>query len=152
MLKRELESIIAAVANPYNDLRATEAKKYSEKQKEIQDTYRKDARYLAVATALKGAGVSTPEEHAWKLVTMVGGGSGSVFADMRAAMAAVPGPKMPGFYGSAIHSELSIALNTCGKKWPALQTDVYLLIASLGSAKTEEDIAKAVRTFTAAIA
>lgn len=152
MLKRELESIIAAVANPYNDLRATETRKYSEQQKEIQDTFRKDTRYLAIVTALKGAGVTTPEEHAWKLVTMVGGGSGSVFDDMRKAMAAVPRPTMSGFYGSATHSELNIALTTCTKKWPALQTDVYLLIASLGSAKTEEDIAKAVRTFTAAIA
>ena len=152
MLKRELESIVNAVANPYNEMRAQETRKHNEKQKEIQDTYRKDARYLAIVTALKGAGVTTPEEHAWKLVTMVGGGSGSVFADMRAAMAAVPTPKMPGFYSSPIYSELNIALSTCTKKWPALQTDVYLLIASLGSAKTDEDLVKAVRTFTTAIA
>lgn len=155
MLQREISSILQAVGNKYQDLRVISAKGTLEAREAAMDVYRKDARYLALVGALGGAGVVDPEGQAWRIATgglIASSGSSSLATDIKKAAAAVPDTTIVNWPSSTIFGELNIALATCTKKWTALQPDVYLLVAALGSVKNAEELAVAVRAFTRAMA
>jgi len=153
MLKREADSIVTAVGQSWQVLRASEAAKFTAARDAVQETFRKDTRFLDVVAALAAAGVADPSADAFRGMTSFSSkAKGSWQADMKAAMAAVPNLTPPMFSATPLYGELNIALSTSTKKWPALQGDVYILIADLGSAKMFTNIEVAVRRFTTALA
>lgn len=154
MLQREISSITAAVAGKYQEIRTTSAKTVADAREAAVTPFRMDPRYLNLRDSLKAAGVIDAEGQAWRIVNngMAATGVGSLAADIKAAVAKIPDTTVPPWNSTPMASELSIALATSTKKWAALQPAVYVLVAALGSAKTPEELADAIRLFTRAIA
>ena len=155
MLNKERDSIMYAPAVAYERVRAAIATEYTRKQEVVRNDYRTDPRYLGLVKALKDVGVAHADEQAWNVAVkgvVFAFGTKSMPAEVGAAITAVPNDIPVTWRGSPAYTELNIALNTCTKKWPALQADVYLFVARLNTAKTVDDINECVRAFTRAIA
>jgi hypothetical protein len=155
MLVRERDSILNAVGTRWNTIRNTEMEELEKKRASVRDSFRTDVRVLALGKALDAVGVMAADEVAHRLATGNAPGftftTTSVRTDLKKAVEAAGSVEMQPWGASSAYSELSIATSASTLKWAALQAHVYLLISEMGSAKTGEEIEKAVRTFTAGI-
>jgi hypothetical protein len=155
MLVRERDSILNAVGTRWNVIRNTEAEALEKKREAVRDSFRTDVRVLALGKALSDVGVMAADEIAHRISTGNAPGytftPASVRMDLKKAIDAAGSVAMQPWGASSAYSELSIATSASTLKWAALQAHVYLLISEMGSAKTGEEIEKAVRTFTAGI-
>jgi hypothetical protein len=155
MLVRERDSILNAVGTRWNAIRNAEAEALEKKREAVRDSFRGDVRIVELGKALDRVGVMAADELAHRIATGSAPGytftTTSVRADLKKAIEAAGSVTMQPWGASSAYSELSIATSASTLKWAALQAHVYLLISEMGSAKTGEEIEKAVRTFTAGI-
>ncbi len=160
MLKRDTEKITQMVYFRWANLGQADQDAYQAARKAVISSFDTDPRVIALTDAFTELGVL----NAPRIVTgILGGGSIAYVSpswnhtkglkhDIAVAEASIPVPaKRKGWNESSASTELAVALSSAKSKWADIQSPLYGLASDLATAKTEEDIEAAIRTFTAAI-
>lgn len=153
MLVREQEQIVMAVTSAYDKFRQVEAAGFIRSRDKLTNDFKTDPRVLAIAKAMTDAGMSpaAASQLAWDAARGTSGKT-NIQVEYDTAIKALPPVKLGYFPTTTAYGELTIALASCNKKWPAIQTAVYGLMADLNAVTKLEHIDVAVRNFTKAIA
>jgi hypothetical protein len=170
MLVREQTMIIAAVVGGWDKISTAINQGNAVRRAKLwDDHFVSDPRLVLLVRALEEAGIVNAEEVATSIVKnefpmaygySFGGirpeydrtnGVAADYKEMFDTVTSSDERQLP-IHREGAYQELAIALATCKKKWPQLQTAVYGLMADMGVATTYEECRMAIRTFTMALA